>query len=47
MPEVIKKYIETKSVADLSPIYESIWETYKNDIEKYASNDTEMDGDYA
>tara|TARA_R110002072_G_scaffold266303_1_gene425158 strand:+ start:271 stop:1629 length:1359 start_codon:yes stop_codon:yes gene_type:complete len=41
MPEVIKKYIETKSVADLSPIYESIWETYKNDIEKYASNDTE------
>jgi predicted AAA+ superfamily ATPase len=41
MPEVVKKYIETKSVVDLSPIYESIWETYKNDVEKYASNATE------
>lgn len=41
MPEVVKKYTETGSVADLSPIYESIWETYKNDIEKYASNATE------
>lgn len=41
MPEVVKKYIETKSVADLPPIYESIWETYKNDVQKYASNHTE------
>ncbi len=41
MPEVIKKYIETESIADLIPIYEGIWETYKNDVEKYASNDTE------
>lgn len=41
MPEVVKKYVETQSVADLTPIYEGIWETYKNDVEKYASNDTE------
>jgi predicted AAA+ superfamily ATPase len=41
MPEVVKKYVETKSIADLTPIYEGIWETYKNDVEKYASNDTE------
>lgn len=41
MPEVVKKYASTQSVADLTPIYESIWETYKNDVEKYASNDTE------
>lgn len=41
MPEVIQKYIETNSVAELSPIYTSIWETYKNDVEKYASNDTD------
>lgn len=41
MPEVVKKYVETQSIADLTPIYEGIWETYKNDVEKYASNDTE------
>lgn len=41
MPEVINKYIETESVSELTPIYEGIWETYKNDVEKYASNDTE------
>lgn len=41
MPEVVKKYLETDSVAALSPVYESIWETYKNDVEKYASNATE------
>lgn len=41
MPEVVKKYVETKSIADLTPIYEGIWETYKIDVEKYASNDTE------
>jgi predicted AAA+ superfamily ATPase len=41
MPEVINKYLETESVADLTIIYNGIWETYKNDVEKYASNDTE------
>ena len=41
MPEVVKKYIVSKSIADLTPIYESIWETYRNDVEKYASNKTE------
>lgn len=41
MPEVVRKYVRTKSIADLTPVYESIWETYKNDVEKYASNDTE------
>lgn len=41
MPEVVRKYVRTESIADLTPVYESIWETYKNDVEKYASNDTE------
>jgi uncharacterized protein len=41
MPEVVNKYVSTKTVGDLIPIYEGIWETYKNDVEKYASNDTE------
>lgn len=40
MPEVVNKFVETQSVADLTPVYEGIWETYKNDVEKYASNDS-------
>ncbi|MDD3860501.1 MAG: AAA family ATPase [Bacteroidales bacterium] len=40
MPEVVKVFVEKDSVAALPPIYESIWETYKNDIEKYATGDT-------
>jgi predicted AAA+ superfamily ATPase len=41
MPEVIKTDVEKHSLSDLSIIYESIWGTYKNDVEKYTSNDTE------
>jgi hypothetical protein len=41
MPEVVEKYVETKNMSDLIPIYEGIWETYKNDVEKYANNDTQ------
>jgi predicted AAA+ superfamily ATPase len=41
MPEVIKKYLETKSFIGLSEIYASIWETYKSDVRKYAKNQTE------
>jgi uncharacterized protein len=41
MPEVIKTYLINNSVADLKNTYESIWSTYKNDVEKYASNKTE------
>ncbi len=41
MPEVVKTYLKNKSIADLPRVYESIWATYKNDIEKYASNDTD------
>ncbi|MEZ4984297.1 MAG: AAA family ATPase [Saprospiraceae bacterium] len=38
MPEVVSQYLSTGSVADLQPIYASIWETYKDDVEKYAAN---------
>lgn len=41
MPEIIAQYMETNSISDLIPIYQSIWETYKEDVVKYASNDTE------
>jgi len=41
MPEVIKIDVQQQSLSDLPRIYESIWGTYKNDVEKYTSNDTE------
>lgn len=41
MPEIVARYLVTNSIADLPTIYESIWKTYKEDIEKYASNATE------
>lgn len=41
MPEVVKADIAHHSLSDLPRIYESIWATYKNDVEKYTSNDTE------
>ena len=41
MPEVIVTYLKNKSVADLPSVYESIWTTYKNDIENYARNNKE------
>lgn len=41
MPEVIQQYLNDNHVTNLPGIYESIWSTYKYDIEKYAGNKTE------
>lgn len=41
MPEIVKTYLINKSIADLPRVYESIWASYKNDVEKYISNETE------
>lgn len=41
MPEVVKTDIEKNNMAALPAVYESIWETYKSDVEKYTSNGTE------
>jgi len=41
MPEVVKTDIQQNNLADLPEVYESIWATYQNDVEKYTSNDTE------
>ena len=41
MPEIIKIYLQNKSVADLPRTYESLWETYKDDVEKYSTSKTE------
>lgn len=41
MPEVVKSDIRDGNLANLPRIYEGIWATYKDDVEKYASNATE------
>jgi len=41
MPEIISNYLETNTISDLPVIYESIWQTYRDDVEKYAGNETE------
>lgn len=41
MPEIIKTEIQKNNLAALPEIYESIWGTYKNDVEKYAANDSQ------
>jgi uncharacterized protein len=41
MPEVIKVEVESKLITNLSKIYESLWATYQNDVEKYADNEIE------
>lgn len=41
MPEVVKHYVEDGKVHLLDHIYDSIWSTYKDDIEKYARNNSE------
>ena len=42
MPEVVQTYIEQKQdITVLPAVYESIWGTYRNDVEKYANGDSE------
>lgn len=41
MPEIIANYRRNKNIASLPSIYESIWNTYKDDVVKYAVNKTE------
>ena len=41
MPEVISRYIYSGNIVDLTQVYESIWGTYQDDVEKYADNESE------
>lgn len=41
MPEVVAQYAEYKDITKLLTVYESIWNTYKDDVVKYAHNRTE------
>jgi len=42
LPEIIKTYVESKDLVLLQPIYESIFLTYQDDIEKYASGSAQI-----
>lgn len=38
MPEIVKLYVAEERISVLKSTYESIWATYKSDVEKYAKN---------
>ena len=41
MPEVINNYADDDNIATLTAIYKRLWQSYKDDAEKYARNTTE------
>ncbi|MDR2498290.1 MAG: ATP-binding protein [Tannerellaceae bacterium] len=41
MPEVVALYAENKNIPALSKVYNELLNAYKNDVEKYASNNTQ------
>ena len=41
MPEVVAQYVSHGNIAKLSKIYNSLWQAYKDDVEKYAQNQNE------
>lgn len=42
MPEVIEQYVVTKDVSSLNAVYESLLLSYMDDVEKYASNASQV-----
>jgi predicted AAA+ superfamily ATPase len=40
MPEVVARYCEDETFLNTRDVYESIWQTYQSDVEKYGSNPT-------
>lgn len=41
MPGIVSEYIKNKVFALLSERYTKLWQSYKDDVEKYSKNDTE------
>ena len=42
MPEIVNHYVKNKDLTALKPIYESLIVSYLDDVEKYASNSTQV-----
>lgn len=40
MPEIVADYVENKNLPLLNKSYNTIWQTYKDDVEKYGKNNT-------
>ncbi|MCD4793984.1 MAG: AAA family ATPase [Bacteroidales bacterium] len=40
MPEIVKQYIISGNIATLSKSYNKLWQSFKDDTEKYAKNNT-------
>ena len=43
MPEAISRYVETRDMSQLAPVYSSLLTAYKDDVSKYAENSHEGD----
>jgi len=41
MPEIVARFSEGNPISLLQPIFEDLWQAYLDDIEKYASNNTQ------
>jgi len=42
MPEIVKQYVTNNNhMASLGKYYKNLWQSYKDDVEKYARNDSE------
>lgn len=41
MPEVVKEYLPNQQISALPKVYQSIWESYKSDVQKYSNNASE------
>lgn len=41
MPEVVKNYVKNKNISSLSKTYNRLWQSYKDDVAKYASTEIE------
>lgn len=41
MPEVVNRYVQDKNIALLAKTYRRLWQAYKDDVEKYAKNDSD------
>lgn len=41
MPAMVSRYATNSNLANLSTAYQKLWQAYKDDVEKYARNETE------
>jgi len=41
MPSIVANYVKNKNITGLSKSYSSLWQSYKDDVEKYARNETD------